>query len=71
MEIVLQKLDHTGIAVMSVGTFVPTFLLMVIFFLCYMVGFYFIMPGMPLVLSIILPMPIMGKGMGLNMMSVS
>merc|ERR1719387_2360003 len=36
-----------------------------------MVGFYFIMPGMPLVLSIILPMPIMGKGMGLNMMSFS
>ena len=28
MEIVLQKLDHTGIAVMSVGTFVPTIMLL-------------------------------------------
>jgi len=56
---------------LCVWPFVPTFLLMVIFFLCYMIGFYFIMPGMPLVLSMILPMPIMGKGMGLNMMSFS
>lgn len=28
MEILLQKLDHTGIAVMSVGTFVPTAVLL-------------------------------------------
>ena len=27
MEILLQKLDHTGIAVMSVGTFIPTIML--------------------------------------------
>ena len=28
VEIVLQKLDHTGIAVMSVGTFIPTIMLL-------------------------------------------
>ena len=28
MEIMLQKLDHSGIAVMSVGTFVPTIMLL-------------------------------------------
>jgi len=52
---------------LCVWPFMPLLGLMLLFFYLYMVGFTFIMPGIPDIIATVTPPPIMGKAMGLNM----